>query len=330
VHLNISSPGWAKHAWSCFFAPWNAGACIFIFNYERFNPKAMLAVLERCQVTTMCAPPTVWRMMIREDLASHRDRLKIRELVGAGEPLNPEIIEQVRAALGITLRDGFGQTETAAQIGNTPGQKLKPGSMGRPLPGYHVVLLDANGQEADEGEISLVLDPRPVGLMQGYIDSPEKTAEVMRGGYYRTGDVASRDAEGYITYIGRADDVFKASDYRISPFELESVLIEHPAVVEAAVVPSPDPVRLSVPKAFIILGAGYTPSAELARELFAFLRANLAPYKRIRRIEFSDLPKTISGKIRRVQLKALEEERVLANIKGEWEFHEDDFPELKA
>jgi acetyl-CoA synthetase len=330
VHLNISSPGWAKHAWSCFFAPWNAGACIFIFNYERFNPKAMLAVLERCQVTTMCAPPTVWRMMIREDLASHRTRLKIRELVGAGEPLNPEIIEQVREALGLTLRDGFGQTETAAQIGNTPGQKLKPGSMGRPLPGYHVVLLDANGQEADEGEISLVLDPRPVGLMQGYIDSPEKTAEVMRGGYYRTGDVASRDAEGYITYIGRADDVFKASDYRISPFELESVLIEHPAVVEAAVVPSPDPVRLSVPKAFIILGAGYAPSAELARELFAFLRANLAPYKRIRRIEFSDLPKTISGKIRRVQLKALEEERVLANIKGEWEFHEDDFPELKA
>jgi acetyl-CoA synthetase len=329
VHLNISSPGWAKHAWSCFFAPWNAGACIFIYNYSRFNAKALLGVLERCGVTTLCAPPTVWRMLIQEDLASYRGRLKIRELLGAGEPLNPEIIEQVKTAWGITLRDGYGQTETTALVGNSPGQALKPGSMGRPLPGYHVALLDTEGREADEGEICLVLDPRPLGLMVGYMDSAEKTADVTRGGYYRTGDVASRDADGYITYVGRADDVFKASDYRISPFELESALIEHPAVAEAAVVPSPDPLRLAVPKAFIILTQDTKPSRELAKEIFLFLRGNLAPYKRVRRLEFSDLPKTISGKIRRVQLRGLEAERRAKGERTEWEFFEEDFPELK-
>ena len=329
IHCNISSPGWAKHAWSCFFAPWNAGCCIFIANFARFNAKALLAVLERCGVTTLCAPPTVWRMLIQEDLAAHRSQLKIRILVGAGEPLNPEIIDQIGNAWGLTLRDGFGQTETTALIGNPPEQRLKPGSMGRPLPGYDVVLLDASGNEADEGEICLKLNPRPLGLMVGYMDSAEKTADVMRDGYYRTGDVASRDADGYITYVGRADDVFKASDYRISPFELESALLEHPAVAEAAVVPSPDPVRLAVPKAFLILTQGTEPSRDLARDIFAFVRGNLAPYKRIRRIEFSDLPKTISGKIRRVQLRAFEAEQRGKGTRGEWEFFEEDFPELK-
>ncbi|MGE5468632.1 MAG: AMP-binding protein [Ignavibacteria bacterium] len=330
IHLNISSPGWAKHAWSCFFSPWNAGACIFLYNYSRFHAKNMLAVLEKYGVTTMCAPPTVWRMMIQEDLAAYRGRLKIRELIGAGEPLNPEIIDQVKNAWGITLRDGFGQTETTAQVGNSPNQPLKPGSMGRPLPGYRIVLINSDGVEADEGEICIVLDPKPTGLMVGYMDSSEKTAEVMRDGHYRTGDVASRDADGYITYVGRADDVFKASDYRISPFELESALLEHPAVAEAAVVPSPDPVRLAVPKAFLILVQGQQPSRDLAKDIFAFMRQHLAPYKRVRRIEFSDLPKTISGKIRRVQLRAVEAERRAKNEKGEWEFYEEDFPELKG
>ena len=330
VHLNISSPGWAKHAWSCFFAPWNAGACIFIYNYARFNAQALLGVLAGKGVTTLCAPPTVWRMLIQEDLAAHKDRLQLREVIGAGEPLNPEIIEQVHKAWGLTLRDGFGQTETTAQIGNSPGQPLKPGSMGRPLPGYDVVLLDAAGREADEGEVCLTMDPRPLGLMVGYMDNPEKTAEVMRDGYYRTGDVASRDADGYITYVGRADDVFKASDYRISPFELESVLLEHPAVVEAAVVPSPDPVRLAVPKAFVILAQGVEPSRETARDIFLFLRDHLSPFKRIRRLEFSDLPKTISGKIRRVQLRAAEDERRAKGEKVALEFFEEDFPELKG
>ncbi len=330
IHLNISSPGWAKHAWSCFFAPWNAGACIFLYNYSRFSAKSMLNVLEKYQVTTMCAPPTVWRMMIQEDLAAYKGRLKIRELIGAGEPLNPEIIEQLQNAWNITIRDGFGQTETTAEIGNTPGQPLKPGSMGRPLPGYQVVLVDSEGNEAAEGEISLKLNPRPLGLMVGYSGDAEKTAEVMRDGVYHTGDVAAKDEDGYITYVGRADDVFKASDYRISPFELESVLIEHPAVAEAAVVPSPDPVRLAVPKAYVILRNGEKPSKELAKDIFAFLRANLAPYKRIRRLEFSDLPKTISGKIRRVELRANEAKRRNANEKGEWEFFEEDFPDLKG
>ncbi|MCW5700030.1 MAG: AMP-binding protein, partial [Rhodospirillales bacterium] len=307
VHLNISSPGWAKHAWSCFFAPWNAGATIFIYNYSRFTAEAVLDVITRCGVTTLCAPPTVWRMLIQTDMASYK--VKLREVIGAGEPLNPEIIEQVEKAWGMRLRDGFGQTETTAQIGNSPGQALKLGSMGRPMPGYDVVLLDPDGKEADEGEISLRLDPRPTGLMIAYKDDPAKTAEVMAGGYYRTGDVASRDGDGYITYVGRADDVFKASDYRISPFELESVLIEHEAVAEAAVVPSPDPVRLAVPKAVITLVQGHRPSPELAEDILRFTRERLAPYKRIRRLEFAELPKTISGKIRRVELRKTENTR---------------------
>jgi acetyl-CoA synthetase len=270
----------------------------------------------------MCAPPTVWRMLIQEDLSKHT--VKIRELIGAGEPLNPEVIEQVRAAWNIPLRDGFGQTETTAVVGNTPGQEIRPGSMGRPLPGYRIVMLDPDGNPASEGEISLVMDPRPVGLMTAYADDPQKTAEVMRNGFYRTGDTASIGADGYITYIGRADDVFKASDYRISPFELESVLIEHPAVAEAAVVPSPDPVRLAVPKAFVTLRAGHAATPGVARDIFAFLRGRLAPYKRIRRLEFGELPKTISGKIRRVQLRREEQSRV-AGERRTMEFFEEDF-----
>jgi acetyl-CoA synthetase len=326
VHLNISSPGWAKHAWSCFFSPWNAGATVFIYNYARFNAKAMLEVIGRCKVTTLCAPPTVWRMLIQEDLGAFETSL--RELIGAGEPLNPEVIEQVHAAWGITIRDGFGQTETTCQVGNSPGQPVKSGSMGRPMPGYRVELLDPNGAPADEGEICLSLDPAPLGLMLAYADDAEKTAEVMRGGWYHTGDVAMRDAQGYITYVGRADDVFKASDYRISPFELESVLIEHPAVAEAAVVPSPDPLRLAVPKAFVILAANHVPSRELARDILAFSRARLAPYKRIRRIEFADLPKTISGKIRRVELRKGEQGKGSPDTRGALEFFEEDFPDL--
>jgi acetyl-CoA synthetase len=327
IHLNISSPGWAKHAWSCFFAPWNAGACIFIYNYARFQAKALLGVLEQHQVTAMCAPPTVWRMLIQENLAEHKQRLKLRELVGAGEPLNPEIIDKVRDAWDITLRDGYGQTETTAQIGNSPGQMVKPGSMGRPLPGYRVALLDVDDQPAVEGEISLALNPAPTGLMLAYLDSPEKTAEVMSNGYYHTGDIANSDGDGYITYVGRADDVFKASDYRISPFELESVLIEHAAIVEAAVVPSPDPIRLAVPKAFIVVREDCQADSELAKDIFVFLRSHLAAFKRIRRIEFSTLPKTISGKIRRVELRKMEAERRSRGEKGPLEFFEEDFPD---
>ncbi|MBI6912147.1 AMP-binding protein [Pseudomonas palleroniana] len=326
LHLNISSPGWAKHAWSCLFAPWNAGACIFIHNVARFSAPALLGALERYGVTSLCAPPTVWRMLIQEDLASYKPRLNLRELVGAGEPLNPEIIEQIQLAWGLPLRDGFGQSETTALVGNTPGQVLKPGSMGRPLPGYQVALLDPDGRPGTEGEVALPLAARPLGLMLGYEDSPEKTAEVMRDGYYRTGDTAQIDADGYITFVGRADDVFKASDYRISPFELESALIEHPAVMEVAVVPSPDPLRLAVPKAFLILAHDSVGDAELARHILAFAREQLAPYKRVRRIEFvSELPKTISGKIRRVELRQMEVLRRQGDTRGEHEHFEEDF-----
>jgi acetyl-CoA synthetase len=305
VHLNISSPGWAKHAWSNLFAPWNAEATVFIHNYQRFDPARLMTEMSRHGVTSFCAPPTVWRMLIQADLAQLTT--PPREVVAAGEPLNPEVIETVRRAWGRTIRDGFGQTETAVQVSNSPGQLLKEGSMGRPSPGYRVTLVDPVSGRADveEGEICLDLAAGPVGLMTGYHGDPERTAEAMAGGYYRTGDIGARDADGYITYIGRADDVFKASDYKISPFELESALLEHDAVAEAAVVPAPDPLRLAVPKAYVVLAAGWEPGPETAKALFAHSREVLAPYKRIRRIEFADLPKTVSGKIRRVELRKL-------------------------
>ena len=321
VHWTISSPGWAKHAWSCFFAPFNAQACVFIYNYSRFNGPTILNVLIKYGVKTLCAPPTVWRMLILEDLPKFKTGL--REVISAGEPLNPEVIDQVRNAWGLTIRDGYGQTETTAQIGNPPGQALKPGSMGRPLPGYPIVLLDADGKPADEGEICIDLARRPVPLMDAYADDTEKTAEAMRDGYYHTGDVGSRDAEGYITYVGRADDVFKASGYRISPFELESALIEHAAVAEAAVVPSPDPVRGFVPKAYVILAPGHEPNAATAKAIFTFLRERVSPYKMIRRIEFADLPKTISGKIRRVELRGHENGRPASGARNAMEFLEE-------
>jgi acetyl-CoA synthetase len=327
VHWNISSPGWAKHAWSCFFAPWNAQACVFICNFARFDATRTLEALVKYEVTTLCAPPTVWRMLVQEPLKSYA--IKLREIVGAGEPLNPEIIERVQHAWGLSIRDGYGQTETTAQIANTPGQKLVPGSMGRPLPGYRVSLVDPDGVIAEEGEIALELNPPPLGLMTGYADNPAATDNAMRGGFYRTSDVAVRGEDGYFTYVGRADDVFKSSDYRLSPFELESVLIEHEAIAEAAVVPSPDPLRLSVPKAFVTLRHGYSIGPELARSVFAFSRERLAPYKRIRRLEFAELPKTISGKIRRVDLRRQEASRVQGGARGEFEFWEEDFPELR-
>ena len=308
VHLNVSSPGWAKHAWSSLFAPWNAGATVLIVNQARFNARALMAELVRCAVTTLCAPPTVWRMLIQEDLTA--PGLVLREVCGAGEPLNPEVIERVRAAWGLTIRDGYGQTETTAQVANAPGDPVKLGAMGKPLPGYDVRLLDADGQAASEGEVCLVLGKsRPAGLMRGYQEA-DGTLKGADGDVYRTGDIAFRDLDGTLTFVGRADDVFKSSDYRISPFELESVLIEHEAVAEAAVIPAPDALRLSVPKAYVALTAAAKPTAETAASIFRYSNEKLASFKRIRRIEFvTELPKTISGKIRRVQLRRLEQDR---------------------
>jgi acetyl-CoA synthetase len=332
VHLNVASPGWAKHAWSNVFTPWIAEACVFIYNYERFDAKALMEQMDRERVTSFCAPPTVWRMLIQADLTLLKN--PPTKVVSAGEPLNAEVIDQVHRAWGQTIRDGFGQTESTVQIANTPGQPIKIGAMGRPLPGYDVVLVDpATGEESDDGELCLRLDPRPVGLMKAYYGDPEKTAEAFRDGYYHTGDMASRDERGIITYVGRGDDVFKSSDYRLSPFELESVLIEHPAVAEAAVVPSPDALKLSVPKAFVVLAAGHEPGPELAEDILRYCREHLAPFKRIRRLEFAELPKTISGKIRRVELRHSEELRHGAGGVPEGlgtEYSEADFPGLKG
>jgi len=327
VHLNISSPGWGKHAWSSFYAPWNAGATIFVLNQARFDARFTLDTLVRCGVTSLCAPPTVWRVLILEDLA--RWPVKLNEVIGAGEPLNPEVIERVRAGWGLTLRDGYGQTESTCMVGNPPGLAVRAGSMGQPMPGYGMVLLDGDDRECDEGELAVRLQPAPTGLMAGYAGDAEKTQAALGGVYYCTSDVARRDADGYLWYVGRADDVFKASDYRISPFELESALLEHPAVAEAAVVPSPDPIKLAVPKAYVVLKPGQAATRETALDILRFLRGKLSPYKRVRRIEFAELPKTISGKIRRVQLRQAEDERRARGERNPMEFWEEDFAELK-
>ena len=328
VHLNISSPGWAKHAWSCFFAPWNAGATIFIVNQPRFEAKGLLATIGRCGLTTLCAPPTVWRLFIQEKLADFK--VSLREVCGAGEPLNPEVIDQVRNAWGLTIRDGYGQTETTAMVGNSPGQKVKVGSMGRPMPGYRVEITDGDGHVTKEGEVSLVLGAfRPAGLMQGYQGEDGKLSGA-DGDLYRSGDVVFADDEGFLTFVGRSDDVFKSSDYRISPFELESILLEHESVAEGAVVPCPDPIRLAIPKAYVLLVSGVEHTPDTALSIFRHLHTRLSPFKRIRRIELvTELPKTISGKIRRVQLRRLEHENDRGDPLRGTEFREDEFPELQ-
>ena len=328
IHLNISSPGWAKHAWSCLFAPWNAGATVFVVNQPRFDAKGLLATIARCGVTTLCAPPTVWRLFIQEKLADFK--VSLREVCGAGEPLNPEVIDQVRTAWGLTIRDGYGQTETTALAGNSPGQKVKVGSMGRPMPGYRVQITDADGHATKEGEVSLLLGAdRPAGLMQGYQGDDGKLSGA-DGELYRSGDVVFADEEGYLTFVGRSDDVFKSSDYRISPFELESVLLEHESVAEAAVVPSPDPIRLAIPKAYVLLVSGVERSPQTALSIFRHLHTRLSPFKRIRRIELvTELPKTISGKIRRVHLRRLEHDNDRGDALRGQEFREEDFPELQ-
>jgi len=330
VHLNVSAPGWAKHAYSSVFAPWNAEATVLVVNQERFDPATLLDAAVRCGAHTMCAPPTVWRMLVQADLGAWK--VPLREVVAAGEPLNPRIVEYVRQVWGLSVRDGFGQTETTLLVGNGPGQEVVPGSMGRPMPGYDVVLIDPETEEpSDTGEICVDLADRPVGVMSGYADASGDAREATRRGLYRTGDIAKRDSRGSITYIGRSDDVFKASDYRISPFELESVLLEHEYVAEAAVVPSPDPLRLSVAKAYVTLAEGVAADALTARAILEYARERLSPHKRVRRLEFTELPKTVSGKIRRVRLRRAEEERgtVADGVRNPREYWEEDLPGLK-
>ena len=329
VHLAISSPGWGKHAWSCFFAPWIAEATVFVHDYARFDAHALVEQLDRAEVTTFCAPPTVWRMLIQAGIRERPGRL--REIMSAGEPLNPEVIARIEEWWGLTIRDGYGQTETTAIVANAPGDPVVPGSMGTALPGVDLVLVDpVTGAPADEGEICLDLTTRPVNLMAGYLGDEARTAESLRDGFFHTGDVARRDADGTITFIGRTDDIFKSSDYKISPFEVESVLIEHPAVAEAAVVGAPDDVRLNVAKAYVHLAAGWEPDEETALAVLRHAREKSPAFMRVRRVEFGELPKTASGKIRRVELRQREVAAADAGERLEGEWRDDQFPGLRA
>jgi len=339
IHNNLSAPGWAKYAWSTFFAPLSVGATTTGFYYTgRLNGDKYLNAIATYDVNTFCAPPTAWRLFMLSDLSKFKFEA-LRDPVSAGEPLNPEIFEKWKEYTGTEIRDFYGQTESTAMIGNPPwykGGKIVPGSFGRPTFMYDITIVDDNGNEitkpGEVGHIVVRLDRwRPIGLFKEYMGNPEKMKEVFVGNYYYTGDKAYFDERGYWFFVGRADDVIKTSDYRVGPFEVESALIEHPAVAEAAVVGSPDPIRYQLVKAFVILKPGYEPSRELALELFKHCRNILARYKIPRIIEFvPELPKTISGKIRRVELRKLEEERKKKGERGEHEYFYDEFPELKS
>jgi acetyl-CoA synthetase len=334
VHYNISAPGWAKYAWSSVFGVWNAEATSFIYNYSgKFNPKEVLRIIEDHKIRTLCAPPTVWRFLLLENLKQHH--FALRELVSAGEPLNAEIVQKVRETTGLTIREGFGQTETTLQIGTFPGMKVRPGSMGIEAPGYEISILNDEHVPVTtktEGLVAIQVKPkRPLGLMHSYIDPPEKNLEAFVGDWYLTGDIAYKDDAGYFWFIGRQDDVFKSSDYRISAFELESELMANPSVTEVAIVASPDKLRGFVPKAIITLRPEAVASRELALEIFRFTRNRMAPYKRPRIIQFSqELPKTISGKIKRMDLRKIELQLRRNNERAQDEYFESDFPELKT
>ena len=312
IHWTTSDTGWAKAAYGVIFGPWMNGVTTFMYN-GRFDAQKELELLSRYNVATFCAPPTEYRMLIKEDLSKYQFP-KLRHCTGAGEPLNPEVIEVWRERLGHTIHDGYGQTESIALVANTPGMPIKPGSMGLPFPGHDVRVIDngMNETKVDEiGEVAVRVKPeRPPSLFLEYWKNPEETASVFRGDWYLTGDQATRDADGYLWFVGRADDVIISGGYRIGPFEVESALLEHPAVLESAVVASPDPDRGSIVKAFVKLREGAERSTALATELQEHCKRITAPYKYPREIEFIDeLPKTVSGKIRRVDLRRQEEAR---------------------
>ena len=310
LHWNVSDTGWAKAAWSSLFGPWNMGAAVFVHHSGRFDPQRTLDVLSRSPITTLCAAPTIYRMLVQEDL-ERWSFPSLRHCVAAGEPLNPEVIEVWQQATGITIRDGYGQTESVLLIGSFPQIESRPGSMGKPAPGFDVRIIDDDGTEVAEdreGDIAVRVAPeRPLGLFKEYWKDPERTAAAHKGDWYLTGDRATRDADGYLWFVGRADDVILSAGYRIGPFEVESALLEHDAVAESAVVSTPDEMRGELVKAFVVLAPGYRPSDELALELQEHTKAATAPYKYPRRITFvDDLPKTVSGKIKRGVLRARE------------------------
>jgi len=302
----VADTGWGKAVWGKLYGQWFCGAGVFVYDFDKFAPKDLLHKIEEYRITTFCAPPTIYRFFIKEGMEGY-DLSSLCYATTAGEALNPEVYNRFYQYTGLRLMEGFGQTETVLQLANLVGSTPKPGSMGKPSPLYDISVVDSDGQEVstgDVGEIVIKADGPTVGLMMGYYRDDDKTREAWHDGYYHTGDTVWQDEDGYYWYVGRTDDVIKASGYRIGPFEIESVLMEHPAVLECAVTGAPDPIRGTVVKATIVLMKGYQPSPELTKELQDYVKHQTAPYKYPRIVEFvSELPKTISGKIRRVELR---------------------------
>ncbi len=307
LHLTVSDTGWGKAVWGKLYGQWFCESCIFAYDFDKFDAHDLLSVIEQYRITTFCAPPTIYRFFIQEDITKY-DLSSLKYGTIAGEALNPEVFYKFYEATGIKLMEGFGQTETTLVIANFIGMEPKPGSMGKPSPQFDVDLVDADGNSVDTGnvgEIVLRTDKKvPVGMFKEYYNDPEKTKQAWHDDIFHTGDMAWRDEDGYFWYVGRTDDLIKSSGYRIGPFEIESALMEHPSVVECAVTAVPDPIRGQAVKATIVLAKGYAPSDELVKEIQNFVKKNTAPYKYPRVVEFvEELPKTISGKIRRVQLR---------------------------
>ncbi len=308
IHLTVSDTGWGKAAWGKLYGQWLAETCIMVYDFDKFIPCDLLQIMQDYKITTFCAPPTIYRFLVKEDMSKY-DLSSLKECTNAGEPLNPEIMDKFREFTGITLREGYGQTETTLTLATYPGMKVCPGSMGRPTPGYEITLLDENGQLVPDGDVGEIViradrDNKPVGMFLGYYRDEELTNSAWHDGYYHTGDTAWRDEHGYYWFVGRTDDVIKSSGYRIGPFEVESALLEHPAVLECAITGMPHPIRGQIVKATVVLSKGYSPSDELIKELQEHVKHTTAPYKYPRVIEFvEELPKTISGKIRRVQIR---------------------------
>ena len=312
IHWTLSDTGWAKAAWGMLFPPWLIGATIVLYDGDlRFDAEKHLQLIKKLSVTTFCAPPTVYRVFAQTDLSNY-DLSSIRHSISAGEPLNPEVMRVWKDMTGTDVYDGYGQTETINIVANIPGVEVRPGSMGRPVPGVEVDIIDDRGNVVPDGEVGhigvKITSPYPPGLFRGYYDDEVANAECFHDGYYFSGDTATRDKEGYIWFVGRSDDIISSASYRISPFEVESALQEHPAVAESAVIGKSDKIRGSIVKAFVILAEGYKASTELEKDIQDFVKAHTAPYKYPRSIEFREsLPKTVSGKIRRVELREQEE-----------------------
>lgn len=307
LHFTVADMGWGKAAWGKLYGQWLCGGCIFTYDFDRFDQDKLLDKIEKYKMTTFCAPPTIYRFMIKADLSRH-DLSSLKHITTAGEALNPEVYNRMKEVTGLGIMEGFGQTETTLTIGNLIGSTPKLGSMGKPTPIYDIKLVNRDGEEVaagESGEVCIdISHGRPYGLFKEYYRNPEETARAMRDGLYHTGDVAWRDEDGYMFFVGRTDDIIKSSGYRIGPFEIESVLMEHPAVTECAVTGVPDPVRGQVVKATIVLTKGYEPSEELKKEIQTYVKNATAPYKYPRVVDFvPELPKTISGKIRRTELR---------------------------